>query len=178
MAFLLYECGTTGSAGLSYRLVKKVSLAGKGGPIATYVRNRAGASYPFTWHMCEADLLAHLAGPGGDHALVVDLKPEQRGNVSLYQVKDIWGFSLKDWTPMALRLRTLFVDRPVNSPEEFKRQFDSKECDEPDDVFEFLYLRGGVLEGTWRWGTVGSVNGALLWPDVLKHFVRELGPLL
>ena len=74
---------------------------------------------------------------------------------------------------MAVQLLPLFVDRSEEDPKQFKAIFIwTKEKGE--FVHEFLYLQGGTQEGTWAWGRVGSVNGALLWPPIFNHFAREI----
>ena len=92
------------------------------------------------------------------------LKPYQTANVSLYRVMNVWGHSYEAWTPVAVHLEALFVDREHLAPAEFKKRFRDRDADR-DQIGEFLYLQGGVREGTWNWGMVGRVNGALLWPD-------------
>jgi hypothetical protein len=42
-----------------------------------------------------------------------------------------------------------------------------------DFTYEFLYVNGGAKGGTWTWGLVGRVNGALLWPDALRFYGSE-----
>jgi hypothetical protein len=49
---------------------------------------------------------------------------------------------------------------------------------ERDQLGEFLYLQGGVKKGTWNWGMVGRVNGALLWPDAFAYLTDSLGRVL
>jgi hypothetical protein len=49
---------------------------------------------------------------------------------------------------------------------------------ERDVVGEFLYVQGGTTGGTWNWGPVGSVNGALVWPDAFAYLCGELTRVL
>lgn len=128
-----------------------------------------------SWHLPETELLKLVVEEKpSDHAILIDLKPNAKGNVSIYQLKDIWGFSYSEWTPIALHLETLFVDEEIENPDSFKNTFEAPNLKDRENVYEFLYLRGGTKGGTWNWGMVGRVNGALLWPDALKYFIDEL----
>ena len=127
------------------------------------------------WHMTEQDVITGIKGDPAsarDHALVIDLKPKVVGNVSLYRVRDIWGWTDEEWTPIALRLWPLFSDLAVSNAEGFKHDFDDRQATEVN-VYEFLYLRGGRRKG-WNWGMVGFVNGALLWPEVWEYFAARI----
>ena len=64
---------------------------------------------PLRWHVAvEAALQA--AGKRSA-ALVINLKPhDQHGNLSIYEVRDLWGYSDRGWTPIMLRLVGLCVD--------------------------------------------------------------------
>ena len=174
MPFFLYECSLDASRVTNYKCIKQIKVAGSDGPISLYVReqNRHG-ELPFAWHMTEQELLTKLNVSPQNHALVIDLKPSMKNNVSLCRLKHIWGFSYNEWTPMLVRLETLFMDKKENNPTGFKQQFNDRNA-QKDYVHEFLYLQGGVKEGTWNWGMVGRVNGALLWPDALDYFIGEL----
>lgn len=138
---------------------------------------------PLEWHMNEDDLI-YVANKTGlvdsdknlrdfKYAIVIDLKPNVSNNVSLYWLKDIWGYSYKEWTPLCLRLNKLFADRPEANANEFKKKFSLNNGSKLEDVFEFLYIQAGVKEGRWIWGQVGTVNGALLWPDAMKFFIKN-----
>jgi len=178
MPFLLYQRTLNKNGTHTFTQVKDdVSLGGKKSPIASYVqdeyakaKNKEG---PLRWHMSEADLLEKLGVSANDYALIIDLKPKKGGNVSLYQIKDIWGFSSFGWTPIALRLESLFVDKPSKNPDIFKKQFDDREA-ERELIHEFLYLNGDANSGEWKWGMAGNVNAVLLWPEVLKYFMNEI----
>ena len=172
MPFLLYKLSDHGT---TYRQIHEIALAGKKGPFAKHVLGRmdGGGSRPLEWHLSEAALLQQLDANDVDgNALLIDLKPNVHGNVSLYRLCDVWGFSYETWTPLALRLRPLFIDRDAADPPRFKAKFSNPP--QHPSVHEFLYLQGGTNKGTWTWGRVGSVNGALLWPDALRYFLRSM----
>jgi hypothetical protein len=109
-------------------------------------------------------------------ALVIDLKPNVKRNVSLYEVLDVWGYSYHTWTPIAVCLRELYVDDEREDASTFKDQFDHAGTGHL--VGEFLYVQGGVGGGTWNWGMVGRVNGALLWRDAFAFLSGALGKRL
>jgi hypothetical protein len=151
-----------------------VKLAGRSGPLAKISRKANPQSkIPFGWHATAADIIAGLGDSADSKAVVIDLKPRVAGNVSLYRLLDVWGFSDKSWTPLALRLQVLFGDRQEANPLTFKNSFVDPGTDH-SFVGEFLYVQGGVSEGTWNWGMVGRVNGALLWQDAFKFLVERL----
>ena len=125
--------------------------------------------------MSEDDIVRTL-NPNNNEAkqsIVIDLKPHVAGNVSLFRLRDIWGFSFEQWTPLALRLQALFVDQAAVNPAVFKNSF-SETGTRPQHVGEFLYVQGGVTKGTWNWGMVGRVNGAILWPDAFRFLAGSL----
>src|SRR5262245_12447506 len=110
MPFMLYNVSAAPVRGSFYHYVRTVSLAGKSGPLARIQRNRNSAGKcPFTWHVTAADIVAAIGGQS-DQEIVIDLKPTVTGNVSLYRLLDIWGFSYAEWTPLAVRLECLFAD--------------------------------------------------------------------
>jgi len=123
-----------------------------------------------TWHRSQDDLLQAMDLDSTSQTIIVDLKPGQKGAVSLYRVSDIWGYSGPHYTPVLVRLTSLYVDHPVDSPKRFKRRFTDSECTF-DQVHEFLYLRFGHKGGTANWGRSGFVNAALLWPYHLEYFM-------
>ena len=179
MPFMLYGVDTDRDI-LTYQSLRQVRIGGSSGPIAAYVRsidnNSSGTHLP--WHMPEPILLEQLVEENPDgYAVLIDLKPKAEGNVSLYQIKDIWGYSDPEWTPIALRLDALFIDEEIDDPDGFKQRF-TLPVRQPGNVYEFLYLQGGTEGGTWNWGMVGSVNAPLLWPDTLRYFVSEINKTL
>lgn len=173
MPFLLYEYAPSDTGALTYRRLKRVALGGKSGPIATHVSNEYGGQPNTGWHMSESKMLEHFGGID-NRALLIDLKPNKRGNVSLYQLTDIWGFSYEGWTPICLRLESLFIDKEEEDVETFKQSFEFDPQDGGHVIHEFLYLRGGTNEGPWGWGMTGSVNSALLFRDAWEYFVRRI----
>jgi hypothetical protein len=108
-----------------------------------------------------------------EHRILIDLKPSDKTNVSLYRLRDGWGYSNEGWTPLALRLESLLVDDPRDNPTIFKQEFLGP-SETRDFIYEFLYLNGGTSGGKWTWGMVGRVNGALLWPDALRYFISSI----
>ena len=88
-----------------------------------FVKGEVGSGN-WQWHAREEDLLRGMGAEAcKKHVVIIDLKPTAIGNVSLYEVEDIWGSSNEEWTPMALRLKPLFVDYEEKSPGRFKRRF-------------------------------------------------------
>lgn len=174
MPFYLYEV-TELDRHREYKQFRPVSLAGTSGPLKRiHDEQNQNRAIPDRWKATEDDLVVALGGNPGKHAIVIDLKPRQVGNVSLFRVRNIWGYSHVEWTPIALHLETLFADKQVENATAFKLHFSDADA-EVYQVAEFLYLQGGVKGGKWTWGMVGRVNGALLWPDAFHYLTGELG---
>jgi hypothetical protein len=173
MPFLLYRHWPKDSDSLVFRRVREVSVGGKHGPIAKHVANECGDEPGCGWHMSETQLLDQLSDTPG-HAVLIDLKPTTTGNVSLYRLTDVWGFSYREWTPVCLRLESLFIDEHRANAEEFKEEFPFRPEDGGVIAHEFLYLNGGTSEGTWNWGMAGSVNGALLFQDAWEYLANQV----
>jgi hypothetical protein len=93
---------------------------------------------PCKWHV---DVISELGGHPKyqDSTLVIDLKPKQnKKNLSLYEVMDVWGFSDHGWSPILVRLDGLFVDAEPSAVDRnnFLRRGD--EIDGP--IYEFRVL--------------------------------------
>ena len=174
MPFMLYRAAKE-PAGTRYDYLRNVSLAGSSGPLAKFSWNaNPTAQTPFKWHAAAADILALLDATPSEHAILIDLKPRVSGNVSVYRLLDVWGYSYSAWTPLALRLEVIFGDRQEADPATFKRAFVDEERVH-SLAGEFLYTQGGVSTGsTWNWGMVGRVNGALLWREAFDFLVTSL----
>src|SRR5438132_9958694 len=128
------------------------------------------------WHAREGDLLRGMGIEACEnHAVIIDLKPDATENISLYEIEDIWGFSSQEWTPLALRLKPLFVDHKEESSDRFKKRFLMPSAkairDNGGAIHEFLYANHSEgIEGRWRWGRSGTVNATLLWPEAFEYF--------
>jgi hypothetical protein len=176
MPFYLYDVTTNNSA-RQFRQIEEVRIAGSNGPLALLQRQKnSGNAENHKWHATGREIVAaiHSSQPGTD--IVIDLKPLDTKAVSLFRLLDVWGFSEKEWTPVSLHLEELFIDKPQGNPAEFKQLFNMNH--QGGSVGEFLYLLGGTEKGTWNWGSVGQVNGALLWPDAFKYLTADLGEAL
>lgn len=171
MPFLLYSTASTAQES-KYEMLKRVKVSGH---LHQCVKDTFIDSDDdeIGWHVSETDLLQGMGVSPDLHALLIDLKPGVKGNVSLYRLRDVWGFSYRTWTPVALRLEALWVDREEPDPSQFKRAF-SDDGALKEQVFEFLYLRGGTREGTWGWGPAGFVNGTLLWTPAWRFFSSKI----
>jgi hypothetical protein len=176
MPFLLYN--TTGSPGQHHHtLVRQIKLAGRTGPLARHAALlNPDKAVPFRWHATAAELLPYLGASPGAQNILIDLKPRAK-DVSVYQLCDVWGFSYEEWTPIELRLQSLFIEKAEPNPSQFKQSFSDAGSD-GSLVAEFLYMLGGVNGGTWNWGMVGRVNGALLWKDAFDFLTVEVGTAL
>ena len=106
------------------------------------------------------------------HALVIDMVPKE---VEMYRIKEIWGFSYSKpmWSPLLISLDYIYSETSTDPDTEKCKFIPNVE----GPVFEFLYLRGGINEGTWggTWNfPQGTITGALLFKDALDYFLEIL----
>jgi hypothetical protein len=160
-----------------YQFQEQVSLFGcNNGYIPWLLSSKipAGQGEPHPWHVDVVDELG-VNPKYLDSTLIVDLKPKQnKTNLSLYEVMDVWGYCSGGWTPILLRLNGLFVDEnpALINRDDFLRKDD--QIDGP--IYEFLYLDGSVnsgkIRGPWIPPPASPTNAALLWPETLRYFVQ------
>jgi hypothetical protein len=128
---------------------------------------------PYCWHLALETSLAAAEHPNS--ALVIDLKPKQnRTNVSLYELLDVWGYSAAGWTPILLHLSGLFVDAEPSTCS--RNDFTVRDNEREGPIYEVLYVNGtvskGQIVGGWNCPPASPTNGALLWPDTLNYFIE------
>lgn len=174
MPFLLYETSSSGEH-RRYKRLREISLAGKNGPLSRIaLRGANRQEIPHKWHASSSGIIIEVLGDPKCQEILIDLKPNDKERVSLYKLSDVWGYSEDNWTPVAFLLESLYVDHKVDRPPDtFKLEFDDDHAVR-GPIAEFLYLRGGVCEGSWNWGMVGFVNGALLWPKAFNYLTGQL----
>lgn len=170
MPFYLYSLDALGAGRGEYRRVREISLSGTDSPFRKVLVDAGSAK----WHATD-EFILYLLGVerSAEHRILIDLKPKHKTEVSLYRLRDVWGYSDDDWTPLALRLERVFMDQSQDDPPTFKKLFVGP-LETNDFIYEFLYLNGGTKRGKWTWGLVGRVNGALLWPDALRYFANAI----
>ncbi len=175
--YALYEKETVGG-GFHYKYRGDTKLAGcKMGkiPHLLEIHLDGSGSEPLCWHYILEKEFA-CTKRWKNCALVINLKPNDAdGRISLYEIVEAWGHSNRGWTPIMLRLKSLFVDQ---SPERFDPRDFVHEDDESDTpIFTMVYMRGtvkdGCLEGTWAFPRPSSTNSVLLWPEMFKYFAGE-----
>lgn len=118
MPFFLYR-----TEGHDFVQARSVSLEGQGGPFCA--RAMSSPENP-ECDLSEAELVGSFAAEPEKNAVIIDLKPRIKDEVSLYRVRYVWAYSSHGWTPVALELETLFVDesQPVGiSAQTFKKEF-------------------------------------------------------
>jgi hypothetical protein len=162
-------------------LLRSVTIAGV---ISESVTTKAASVKPkkndtMPWELsgadlCRAVMAKHAIEADAASCKVVVDATYGRDDALLLDINHIWGFSYSSWTPILLRMTTLFEGgRPKGkaTPVEHFR-LDSQE---QDFVHEFLYLQCGHQGGTKSWGRMGYTNAALLWPDALVHLLGQIG---
>ena len=167
----------------SYQFVEQCSLFGcNKGFIPWLLSRRISSSQgePYKWHLPIQDCLNGAEWNDTDYTgstLIIDLKPKQnKTNLSLYEVLDVWGYSHEGWSPILLHLSGLFVDADPKKIDRNKFDINDGERDEP--IYEFMYLDGGVadgrLVGRWSAPPASPTNAALLWPESLAYFFTSI----
>ena len=176
MAYLLYKTMDRGDDE-DFQLLRQSGLGGSNsGIIARFLRGAVTPSTeePWKWHVPMAEALRALEGDA--NAFVIDLKPSDQHFVSLYEVRNIWGFSADGWTPIMLELETLLVDQDARA---FNKSLFRLARIGREQVFTFLYLSGsvtnGYLTGTWNFPRPSATNSVLLWPQTLAYFMEQAG---
>jgi hypothetical protein len=160
-----------------YQFSEQVSLFGCNSgfiPWLLQLQTPVHQEEPYLWHLEVEKALANT-DDYKNATLIIDLKPkQQKTNVSLYEVFDVWGYSSSGWTPILLHLGGLFVDA---DPLQVNRN-DFTIADDAVDrpIYEILYLDGSVqtgkLVGRWNAPPVSPTNAALLWPETVNYFVK------
>ena len=162
---------------IRYQFQGKVSLFGCNKGYIPWLLKRKIPSQqgePYLWHLSVVEELDAVPDYSGS-TLIIDLKPKQnKTNLSLYEVMDVWGYSHSGWSPILLRLNGLFVD---SDPTLFDRKdFQRRACEIDGPIYEFLYLDGSVengnLKGSWSPPPASPTNAALLWPESMNYFVQ------
>jgi len=128
---------------------------------------------PYPWHLSISKTLLESGYP--NLTILIDLKPKQnKDNLSLYELMDVWGYSSSGWTPILLHLSGLFVDEDPSKYDRNDFWIEDSRRDEP--IYEFLYIQGSVsngkLSGSWTSPPVSPTNAALLWPSTLIYFIE------
>jgi len=160
-----------------YEFAKQISLFGCNNgfiPWLLQLQTQSDKNEPYLWHLNVQEALA-LTDEYPNSTLVIDLKPKQnKTNLSLYELLDVWGYSYSGWTPILLHLEGLFVDADPNSVN--RNDFVKAENEIEGPIYEVLYLDGSVengkIVGTWNAPPASPTNAALLWPDTLDYFVQ------
>ena len=162
-----------------YQYQEQVSLFGcNNGFIPWLLGNKVtpGQGEPFLWHVNVVEELC-ISSDYPDSTLIIDLKPKQnKTNLSLYEVMDVWGYSAGNWSPIMLRLNGLYVDQDPTLIN--RNDFTLNDNDVDGPIYEFLYLDGsienGKLIGSWAPPPASPTNAALLWPDALNYFIQSI----
>lgn len=160
-----------------FKRLGRVSLAGcTNGLIAMYLKKTidSTATEPYCWHITRDKLFEILSLRG--NALVIDVKPNSKEELSLFKIKNIWGYSSSGWTPILLELKRIVHDE---SPDRYDRKnVELEDYKEGDSVFTLLYLKGtirnGKLECKWVFPGPSPTNSVLLWTDARNYFIRKM----
>lgn len=172
-----YLRSRVGTDATHYEFKEQVSLFGCNNgfiPWLLGLKLPPGQGEPYEWHI---DVVSELGANAeySNSTLLIDLKPKQnKTNLSLYEVMDVWGYSASGWSPILLRLNGLFVDKDPSVVD--RKSFLRKDDEIDGPIYEFLYLdgsvTGGQIVGSWVPPPASPTNAALLWPDTLNYFFK------
>ena len=159
----------------SYRFAERCSLFGCNEGYIPWLLAKSTPTVqgePYKWHIPIQSALDSTKYR--DSTLVIDLKPkQQKTNLSLYELLDVWGYSDSGWSPILLHLRGLFVDADPATID--RNNFSVVDGDREQPIYEVLYLDGSVSKGKliarWNAPPASPTNAALLWPDTLRYFI-------
>jgi len=164
-----------------FKRLERISLAGHiNGLIARYLKKTINNSItePYPWHIESDKLFNTLDLPG--NALVIDVKPNSKDKISLFKVKNIWGYSRSGWTPIMLELKTIVHDKNLDGYNRENVEPEKESYEKGDSVFTFLYLRGTIQngklvgEGKWCFPGPSPTNSVLLWPRARDYFISKM----
>ena len=167
----------------SYQFIEECSLFGCNNGFIPWLLQRQiplSQGEPYKWHLSIQDSLNGAKWNNTDYTgstFIIDLKPKQnKTNLSLYEVLDVWGYSDSGWSPILLHLSGLFVDASPDNLDRNKFVINDNEREEP--IYEFMYLDGSVKDGglvkTWNPPVASPTNAALLWPESLAYFFASI----
>ena len=175
--YLLYRT-KEGPKGLDFKKESEISLAGNtSGIVVKYLRTiiTPKDTEPFEWEIDTKKAVSALGLSG--NALVVDVKPNSKELVMLFELQKIYGVSSNGWTPVMLELKDLIVDEPASKWDK-SRFIIPNDSPRRDIAYTFVYLSGSVKDGkpvgTWNFPGPSSTNGSLLWPDTMRYFISKV----
>lgn len=171
MPFLLYSTIPNPNGSKNYERMHEIPLAGNTNGLI-YLTLQAAGVREAAWILDSATLLTTGGYEPGAQALVVDLTPARKGEVNLFEIVRVAGYSESGWTPVMLVLEILQDDHVRRGTEAARKAGFNDRASPRDRVHTFLYMQGDHGGGSWNWGQVGRVNGPLLWRDAFDHFVN------
>lgn len=174
MPFLLYSTSGLPDGSKEYRQVGTISLAGINRGLIYRACQQGLSGRDTGWALSAADLLSVGGYDPASHSLITDVSPAREGEINLFEIRAVAGYSYREWTPIMLDLEQLF-DGEVERGSEVERKLCFVDIEAPrHPVRTSLYLRGGHGGGTWNFGHVGRVNGPLLWEDAMEFFISQV----
>jgi hypothetical protein len=176
--YLLYKTMKDGPDKVEFKKESEISLVGNTrGIVVEYLRTiiTPKDTEPFEWEIDTKEAVSAL-GLSGD-AVVVDIKPDSKERVMLFELQKIYGLSSYGWTPIMLELRDLVLDKPASRWN--KSHFSIPDHSPRRDIgYTFLYLSGTVKDGkpvgTWNVPEPAPTNGSLRRPDTVRYFLSKV----
>lgn len=182
MSFLLYKMnsvnGTLEATGRDFQLA--------GNNIIKKLWEEKGRPLDKGWQITAKDIIRAAPSLSADtdnlHP-VSDYHPNADNRIGIVEICDIYLYTFSqdenlqepEWTPMMLKLRTLYYekfDTDLSSEEIAAKKQSIKlppNYDTPTDdswTFTFLYVKGS----SWNFGKPGSANGTFIEGGALRYF--------
>ena len=126
----------------------------------------------------QKDLIRPEGRPLEGNTLVMDLAPNDKNEIGLFEIQQIWGFTKYSWTPIMLESLPVLDAKRSSVPDasQFKVAFDLYSA--LPKVYSFLYMRDtrtdGGFSGNWSPPPASPTNTPVLWPEVFDYFLSEI----
>lgn len=174
---------------VEYEFVKRIGLFGwrdsreSGGWLPSLLRQHIAAT-PVSvdspsWHISRDELQGGLESDVDStrNSLLVEYNRNEQSDVELYEIVEIWGYSLRNSTSMMLHLKRLACDGTQTAG---GRRFSicQDAVHDPQSVLALTYtpngtIKGGRMIGNWP-PPPGPTNSVLLRPAALEYFAGEV----
>lgn len=176
--FYLYKSNSTGLS-LRFEQVQPISLFGsKNGLIARALSTllTPNVRQPCQWRLCARHIAEGLLG----NEILIDADPSNKTEVKLYRLREVFGHSESEWTPMLWHCDALTNGATPYDLSRAAFVVSSRKID--GRIFTWTYARGtiveGKLQGKWIPPGPSSTNGPLLWPHVMRYFISIASEIL
>lgn len=179
MPAFLYEKKMINNA-LHFKCIKEISLGGRQIIYRNWIENKNKFG---EWKISPQELLNKIdknSYSTSEYTILIDGKPNSETELEFFEIDDICVYTFKneyevkaDWSLLLLKCQLIFCSQDKSLIDKIRetKSFSPQDV-KPTPVRTFLYLRG--CDAGWNWGRLGQMNGAWLYPDALKYFMKNL----